>query len=240
VAVLYERGTADLWRSLLLLPAGSRCICALAVQNAKPMGHSQYAGSFRENRKKSHSTAVLAILFGLLLCAGFAGISVLLPLLVAGLATFEGVGMRQKVVRHRDMTFSLDYYNAGAESMKASLTVAKRLAQNEGGRTVAVLGSILELGEHSEALHREVGDHAASLPVDLLFTFGAEAEAMAKEALAKGMPSDSVGVFPDVERPELLTAAVTENLRPRDVILLKASHSIRLGRVADALLEEKN
>jgi UDP-N-acetylmuramyl pentapeptide synthase len=63
---------------------------------------------------------------------------------------------------------------------------------------------------------------------------------MAKEALAKGMPSDSVGVFPDVERPELLTAAVTENLRPRDVILLKASHSIRLGRVADALLEEKN
>jgi UDP-N-acetylmuramoyl-tripeptide--D-alanyl-D-alanine ligase len=138
------------------------------------------------------------------------------------------------------MTFILDYYNAGAESMKASLTVAKRLAQNEGGRTVAVLGSILELGEHSEALHREVGDHAASLPVDLLFTFGAEAEAMAKEALAKGMPSDSVGVFPDVERPELLTAAVTENLRPRDVILLKASHSIRLGRVADALLEEKN
>lgn len=91
VAVLYERGTADLWRSLLLLPAGSRCICALAVQNAKPMGHSQYAGSFRENRKKSHSTAVLAILFGLLLCAGFAGISVLLPLLITGLATFFAV-----------------------------------------------------------------------------------------------------------------------------------------------------
>ncbi len=157
-----------------------------------------------------------------------------------GLAAFEGVGMRQKVRRYQDMTFILDYYNAGAESMKASLTVAKRLTEHEGGRTVAVLGSILELGEHSEALHRSVGAHAASLPADLLFTFGSEAEAIAKEALAQGMSVDAVRIFSDVERPELLAKAVKDALRPHDVILLKASHSIRLGRVADALIDENN
>ncbi len=157
-----------------------------------------------------------------------------------GLASFEGVGMRQNLRRHGDMTFILDYYNAGAESMCASLTVAKRVAEHEGGRTVAILGSILELGEHSEALHRLVGAHAASLPVDLLITFGTEAEAIAEEAVARGVPRDAVGVFPDIERPELLIDAVRKALRPHDVILLKASHSIRLGRVADALLDENN
>jgi hypothetical protein len=48
------------------------------------------------------------------------------------------------------------------------------------------------------------------------------------------------GVSAFLEVPELLTDAVKKLLRPCDVILLKASHSIRLGRVADALIHENN
>ncbi|MBQ4064477.1 MAG: UDP-N-acetylmuramoyl-tripeptide--D-alanyl-D-alanine ligase [Clostridia bacterium] len=158
----------------------------------------------------------------------------------AGLADFEGVGMRQKVCRHQSMTFILDYYNAGAESMKASLTVAKRLAASQGGRTVAVLGSILELGEHSESLHRSVGAHTASLSIDLLFTFGAEADAIGKEAIACGMSPKAVLSFPDISDAGAITEALREALLPGDCILMKASHSIRLGRVADALIQENN
>jgi len=91
VAVLYELELAEFWRSLLLLPAASRCVCALAVQNLQPIGHSQYAGSFRENRKNAYSVAVLAILFSLLLGGAFAGIRVLLPLAVTVLTTFFAV-----------------------------------------------------------------------------------------------------------------------------------------------------
>ncbi len=156
----------------------------------------------------------------------------------SGLASFEGVGMRQSIRSHKGMTFILDYYNAGAESMRASLTVAKRLAEGCGGRTVAVLGSILELGEHSEALHRSVGAHTASLPVDLLFTFGEEAGFIAEEAKAQGIPSEAIASFPDVGDAAPLTEAIRASLREGDCILLKASHSIRLGRVADALLNE--
>lgn len=86
-ALLYEGQSAQLWKSLLLLPGVSRCVCALAVQNLKPMAHSQYAGSFRQGRQKSHSTALLLQLFALLLGGAFAGWAVLLPLLFTLLGT---------------------------------------------------------------------------------------------------------------------------------------------------------
>jgi UDP-N-acetylmuramoyl-tripeptide--D-alanyl-D-alanine ligase len=114
------------------------------------------------------------------------------------------------------------------------------LAENQGGRAVAVLGSVLELGEHSEALHRTIGRHAATLPVDLLFTFGADAVYAAEEAVTYGIPSEAVASFPDVTDAAPLTEAVRKALRPSDVVLLKASHSIHLERVADELIQPNN
>jgi len=157
-----------------------------------------------------------------------------------GLAAFEGVGMRQNITHMDGITYILDYYNASPESIRASLVVAKKVASNQGGRTVAVLGSILELGEHSESLHRLVGWHAAGLSVDLLFTFGKEAEAIADEAVLYGIRPENVFSFPDVTDAAPLTEAVRKALRPNDVVLLKASHSIRLERVADELIKTNN
>jgi len=157
-----------------------------------------------------------------------------------GLAAFEGVGMRQKIACVDGITYILDYYNASPESIRASLAVTKRLAENQGGRAVAVLGSVLELGEHSESLHRLIGYHAATLPVDLLFTFGTDAAYTAEEAVAYGVPSEAVASFPDTTDATPLTEAVRKALRPNDVVLLKASHSIHLERVADALIKTNN
>ena len=157
-----------------------------------------------------------------------------------GLAAFEGVGMRQNITHVDGITYILDYYNASPESIRASLTVTKRLAEGQGGRTVAVIGSVLELGEHSETLHRTIGRHAATLPVDLLFTFGKEAEAIADEAMIYGIRPENVCSFTDVTDAAPLTEAVRKALRPNDVVLLKASHSIHLERVADALIKTNN
>lgn len=153
-----------------------------------------------------------------------------------GLTQFEGVGMRQNIRFHNDYLYILDYYNASVESIKASLTVAKRLASDNGGRCVAVLGNVLELGELSEELHRSIGTFVTDLNVDLLFTFGKDASLIAEEAVQKGMPAEHVRSFLDIEAPEPIAAAIRLSLCDKDCILIKASHGVRMGRIADLLL----
>lgn len=155
----------------------------------------------------------------------------------AGLASFEGVGMRQNLCRHGELLYVLDYYNASPESIKASLTVTKQLAAYRNGRTVAVLGSVLELGEMSESLHRSIGDFAATLPVDLLFTFGEDAAFIADEAKKKGLSDEKITVFADSSDPSPIVTALQETLSANDCILIKASHGIHMERIADRLLQ---
>ncbi len=157
----------------------------------------------------------------------------------AGLASFEGVGMRQRICRRGGITYILDYYNASPESIRASLTVACSLAAENGGRTVAVLGSVLELGENAERLHREIGRFVAASGVGRLFTFGKEAAYIADEAVKAGMPPETVSVFTDTDDAGSVTDAVRQALRPGDAVLLKASHSLRLERIAEPLLADE-
>ncbi len=117
-----------------------------------------------------------------------------------------------------------DAYNANPESMAAALRALSDLAP---GRGIAVLGEMLELGEESEADHREIGRLAAALGVARVVAVGAGAAAIADGA---GPIGESVA---DVDAA---IGAVSASLRPGDVVLVKASRGIRLERVADALL----
>lgn len=156
----------------------------------------------------------------------------------AGLRMFEGVGMRQNIRKHQEKTFVLDYYNASPESIRASLVVTKKLAEGCCGRTIAVIGSVLELGHHAETLHRAIGAFVATLPIDQLFTFGADADFVADEAQKNGMSPSAIHRFSDSSDAKPITEALRTILTPNDCILLKASHSIHLERIADALLNE--
>ncbi len=153
-----------------------------------------------------------------------------------GLAAFEAVGMRQNIIKHGEVTFILDYYNASPESIKASLSVTKQLAGEGGGRTVAVIGNVLELGNHSEELHRSVGSYAAALGCDLFFAFGEDACLAAAQAKTEGMNGNSVFLFPDISDPAAISESIAEHIKPGDCILIKASRSIHMERVADILL----
>jgi len=156
------------------------------------------------------------------------------------LASFEGVGMRQNLREANGCLYVLDYYNASAESIEASLTVTKRLAAQRNGRTIAVLGSVLELGEHSDALHRRIGAFAKQCGIDRLYTFGEEASLIAEEAIRLGLPAESVACFPDIRDAKPLAEAILRDRRPQDCYLLKASHSIRMERIADLLLADSS
>ncbi len=108
-----------------------------------------------------------------------------------------------------------DCYNANPVSMRAALD---HLASLDGGRRVAVLGEMAELGEGAAGYHREVGDHARAHGVDLLVGVG--------EPARDYVPDELVGT-PE-EAAELLAA----QLEPGDAVLVKGSRSVGLEAVA--------
>jgi len=135
---------------------------------------------------------------------------------------------RMEVTTRSDgVTVVNDSFNANPESMSAALHTLAAIAGTDR-RSWAVLGVMGELGAESDAAHEEIGRLAARLGVDRLVVVGEPAGAMV--AGAKGV--DAV-LVPDVDAAVTL---LSSELRPDDVVLIKASKVAALWRVADALL----
>jgi UDP-N-acetylmuramoyl-tripeptide--D-alanyl-D-alanine ligase len=117
-----------------------------------------------------------------------------------------------------------DCYNANPMSMRAALD---ELAASEGGRRVAVLGDMLELGGQERRLHREIGAYARARGVELLLTVGPLAREMGEEG-----DGSVYSVSDAVEAATLLGRL----LRAGDVVLVKGSRGMELERVAQALV----
>ena len=167
--------------------------------------------------------ALAAIAVGLELQVPTAGIQ-------AGLAGFHNTGMRQRIYLLRGMTVIEDCYNAGPESMRAALQVLKDTKTS--GRRIAVLGGMLELGDHAPAAHDQVG-RAAAQCADLLFAYGANAEAYVRGAEESGI---SAQLYPT---HEALADALLRTAKPGDVLLVKGSRGMRMERVLELLKEKK-
>jgi UDP-N-acetylmuramoyl-tripeptide--D-alanyl-D-alanine ligase len=120
-----------------------------------------------------------------------------------------------------------DAYNANPVSMKAAL---KHLSARAGGRRrVAVLGDMAELGPDASDYHRRIGAFASE-NADVLVAVGELAQAYLGHGVEQERRAASV---------EEAIAAVDEVLRPGDVVLVKASRSAGLERVAEALTTAK-
>ena len=118
-----------------------------------------------------------------------------------------------------------DCYNANPLSMRAALDDLATQAP-DGGRRVAVLGDMLELGEGGLEAHREVGAYAARSAVDVLVAVG---------PLSSVMPA-AFGREAHVATDAAEAASLVARLvRPGDVVLVKASRGIGLETVAEAL-----
>ena len=112
-----------------------------------------------------------------------------------------------------------------------------RAAQERGitpARRIAVLGDMLELGRHSTAEHRKIGEHAAKT-ADMLLTIGFRAREMAQGALDNGMPDAHILQYEDAAK----AGAELENiLREGDCVLVKGSQSMRMERVVEEIMLE--
>jgi UDP-N-acetylmuramoyl-tripeptide--D-alanyl-D-alanine ligase len=127
-----------------------------------------------------------------------------------------------------------DSYNSSPSALRQALEV---MAAAEGcARKVAVLGEMLELGEHAGRLHAACGQAAAAARLDMLIAVGGEpARALAQAAMAHGMDAANVSHAPtNGEAADLALSRV----RPGDLVLVKGSRGIGTDLVVERLKAE--
>ena len=145
---------------------------------------------------------------------------------VRGIATAEISPLRSEIRQIGNMKVIVDCYNANPQSLRAALELLSE--QPRCSRTVALLGTMLELGDEATRLHKETLEYALELNLDLVVATGGFAEAA--EVLRLGEP--------EVLRAEDWKQAYPifrEWLNGDEVLLLKASRGIALEAVLPRL-----
>ena len=150
--------------------------------------------------------------------------------IIRGIAAYQPVGSRARVVRTARYTVIDDCYNANPDSTAAAL---RSMATLPACRRVAVLGNMGELGANAAALHRETGVCAAKAGVSLVITCGELARQIAAGAAAED-PAVATASFDTLDA---LLPALPGLLQPGDCVLVKASHSMQFERIVQALTQ---
>ena len=147
---------------------------------------------------------------------------------MAELKALPGRGRRHQLAwPGGTLTVIDESYNASPPSVRAALAVLATEPRN-GARRVAVLGDMLELGDASERLHRELADPIGAAEVDRVFLIG-EAIAALHEVLPDGRRG---GLW---RSPEEAMPSLLHFLEPGDVVIVKGSRGVRASRVVELL-----
>lgn len=149
----------------------------------------------------------------------------------AALAGFKAPEKRSNVIpARRGYVVIDDTYNAGPASVRSAV---RTLTMMEGDRKIAVLGDMLELGEHAIEAHLEIGRAVKDCGVDLLIVVGELAKLIARGAIDAGMPIAAVAEFEDSAQA---AKEVPAKVRERDVVLVKGSRAMKMERIVEGLL----
>ncbi|MEO1272929.1 MAG: cyanophycin synthetase, partial [Myxococcota bacterium] len=149
------------------------------------------------------------------------------------------LAVRQGVGSFGGVTLVDDCYNANPGSMRAGIAVLVSLALEQGGRPVAVLGDMFELGDQAELLHKEVGRNAAEAGVALVVGFGT----LAAQIVAGVQTLDTASEVRHVavrdtgagEAVDGVLALLTAWVKPGDVVLVKGSRGMRMERIVQGM-----
>ena len=144
----------------------------------------------------------------------------------AGLEGFKPGKMRLEVLRS-PAGFGIinDTYNANPDSIRSAVNELVTLAGE--GRSIAVVGDMLELGEASGPEHRALGEYISKAGVDLLVAYGNFGGDVV-EGAGKGVHAKT---HADAAR------AVAEAASKGDVVLIKGSRGMRMEEVTKLLME---
>ncbi|MCX7794671.1 MAG: UDP-N-acetylmuramoyl-tripeptide--D-alanyl-D-alanine ligase [Thermodesulfovibrionales bacterium] len=141
-----------------------------------------------------------------------------------GLEEFRGVKLRLEIKEIDGIRFIVDAYNANPDSMKNAI---KELVRLKKTRAIAVLGDMLELGNYSEELHRELGREIKREGIDIFIGVGTQMKYAFEEAKERGLYCAG---SPD-EAAELLSRI----LLPGDTVLIKGSRLMAMETIFEKL-----
>ncbi len=143
--------------------------------------------------------------------------------IIKGIESFETVGRRANVTQTGFVTLIDDCYNANPDSVKSAIDSLKASI----GRKVCILGNMLELGSDTEKLHEDIGRYAAENSVELLLTVGGLSEFTSRGA-------KSIKTLNFKSNAELIDK-LPELLQRGDIVLVKASHSMKFEEISEAI-----
>jgi UDP-N-acetylmuramoyl-tripeptide--D-alanyl-D-alanine ligase len=138
--------------------------------------------------------------------------------------------MRQERLEHNGMVIWNDCYNSNPDAAKAMLDVLRDTA---GGRRIAVLGEMLELGHWAETLHRDIGSYAVQSGVSVLIGIRGAARSMIESAMKAGLSSRAACFF---ESPEEAGDWLKQQAQAGDSILFKGSRGTKVELALERFL----
>jgi UDP-N-acetylmuramoyl-tripeptide--D-alanyl-D-alanine ligase len=119
-------------------------------------------------------------------------------------------------------------YNANPASMRAAFELAGALPLPSGGRRIAVLGDMLELGPQAGAMHAGLADDLSANHIDLVFAAGP-----LMKFLYDALPASMRGDWR--ESPSLLEPIVARSVKAGDIVVVKGSNGSRMSAIVGAL-----
>jgi UDP-N-acetylmuramoyl-tripeptide--D-alanyl-D-alanine ligase len=148
---------------------------------------------------------------------------------MSSLQPLDGRGRRHPIAAGEGEAQLIDEsYNASPASMRAAFAVLGSMTPGKGGRRIAVLGDMLELGEDAERLHAELAQPIIDAGIALVFTVGPNMRAL-YEALPKRLRGGHAATAAE------MAEIVARRLRPGDVATVKGSFGSRMAEVVRRL-----
>ena len=167
---------------------------------------------------------------GVLLAARAAGIDLDAAAASLGRSTAgQGRGARSTLdLEGGSATLIDESYNANPTSMRAALALLAGAEPGPGGRRIAVLGDMRELGAEAERLHADLAGDVVAAKVDLVHAAGPLSHAMFMR-----LPAEMRGLWGETAAD--IQGALADGIAAGDVVMVKGSNGSRMGPLVAAL-----
>jgi UDP-N-acetylmuramoyl-tripeptide--D-alanyl-D-alanine ligase len=146
---------------------------------------------------------------------------------VSGVALFTPADKRGQVLTVNGATVINDCYNSNPRALDFVVDALAAMAVPRGGRRIVVAGEMLELGKHTDELHHRSGAHIAEKKIDVLLGVRGAAHKFVEAAAEGGVRAEFV------DTPEEAGEWLTREIRPGDLVLLKASRGVKLEKALE-------
>ncbi len=138
--------------------------------------------------------------------------------------------MRMETRSYNGATIILDTYNASPSSMLAAIEAVGSIAAR--GHRLAVLGEMKELGDHTEAAHRKVGEAVATFGLDSVLFIGEPMKLAMEQAIASGVSPSKLRYTDSIDD----VREFLRGLRMNNAALVKGSRALELERALEGLV----